>query len=340
MRTSYRTHPVLRVIFVLVLAAALFLLGRQRLFSAAAQAAPAEIPQAAPEAAALPMLAELPLFTDEELFLLGELSAAMEQDDAERTGTALLAWWEHLDEHPPFFRLPEGGVALVNGEPVQGFTGTGFAMDGPTRFYYGPLENGVPQGSGRRAAMADRHFLVTPTGNTVRCIQWLWQSGTWRDGVLTGDSVMLFTETPGQRADSRNELTLRCNFNGSPDEVMRTADAELELTALGHFDRLGGLLPHDRFHLEFQIRNGRLDFTEDWLLTSMRRTAQDPWIESRKLSSTEVLYDYFYYYTSIDAYEGQDPWFQNPYPWGGAYRYPHDFMFGLSLKPTYASRLP
>lgn len=80
---------------------------------------------------------------------------ALRDKENDRAGEVLKSWyelWRGQSEND----WADFSGQCYNGQTFSnGYTGTAMSSDGTTRFYYGPLKQGVPNGEGVRIALAE-----------------------------------------------------------------------------------------------------------------------------------------------------------------------------------------
>lgn len=240
----------------------------------------------------------------EQRTVLDALEAAFQAEDAQTAGE-LLADWLDLYEDPLSGWQDLTGWAYVDGILLSGYTGTALAMDGPTRFYYGPLENGVPEGEGLRLAQASTRY---------ESCNYFWLDGTWSEGILTGAAEISLGQTNSYFPDAPPEfMHISCVFDGTAQEIMASASVT---------QREGTVLQdaYETMTFQYNVSSGAIvpgEWTEDG--------------HGRLLyHSGESLGGYTYH---LGIYPDHPPVFQNPYPWGKSYRFPYQDLFGQMPSP-------
>lgn len=89
------------------------------------------------------------------------------------------------------------------------------ASDGTTRFYYGPLKDGIPDGQGVRIALVDSW---TDTAS------YFWIEGTWQQGTLTGSGRIYMGDAPEEPyGEYVGHVEIQCDFDGTSEEIMEEA---------------------------------------------------------------------------------------------------------------------
>ena len=244
-------------------------------------------------------------FSVEQQRLLQEMFQALQEKDATQAGTALWDWyllWRGQKEWVDFTGCCYDGQSFL-----MDYTGTAMASDGITRFYYGTLENGVPNGQGVRIALIDGYKNVA---------RYFWVEGNWTNGILTGEARMYFEElSPQPKGDYTTYREIKCTFDGTPEEIMVAADVfQQDMFEADEDD------PMTVFQYVYHVANGRLVETE-WSWESYSEEYQ---IRSRDLFGASV--------TNIIALPvlGEES-FQNPFPWGKPYRFSYRPVFNCGF---------
>lgn len=235
----------------------------------------------------------------EQRAVLEALQTAFRAGDVQAAGDQLAAWME-LYQDPLSGWQDLTGLSYADGSLLSGYTGIALAMDGPTRFYYGPLENGVPEGEGLRLAhAATRH---------EEC-DFFWLDGTWSGGVLTGAAEISIGQTDSYFPDAPLEfMQISCTFDGTAEERMASAS----------ITQRQGIFSDDTYHtlsFQYNVSGGAIvpgEWTEGELGCLICRSGDD-------------LNGYTYHLGVVPEYL---PVFQNPYPWGEPYRFPYQDLFG------------
>lgn len=184
---------------------------------------------------------------------LAELMRALQQRDME-TATACLGQWVSASfpvDDPNAWHSESGlyGGLFFDGQRFYGEgEGPGLlfseicTLDAPT-LYYGPQENGLPQGEGVLIAVAGLYMDGS--------IFTYWVEGTWEQGVITGEARIGFADTPGQSEDrSCPETKITCTFGER--EIMTSAEVTESWTTEG--------VPH---RYTYHVVDGKL-LPEEW----------------------------------------------------------------------------
>ena len=76
------------------------------------------------------------------------------------------------------------GFTFVNNSFVKDYTGVGLASDGAARFYYGPLQNGQPNGEGLRITI----YSDSPTSNPACTLLFFGRMENGKIGIMVGEA--------------------------------------------------------------------------------------------------------------------------------------------------------
>ena len=247
---------------------------------------------------------------EKQLDILNKMLTAFQNEDAQQAGLQLKAWEDlrrNIDGESEGQWVDMTGFTFVNNSFVKDYTGIGLASDGAARFYYGPLQNGQPNGEGLRITI----YSDSPTSNPD-AISYFWTDGEWENGIMVGEADIYLDEAP-QNSDSelQNSMHIHCAFDGSEDEIM--ISGSIKMTEVVSYVEDTGYQQRASSY-NFAIMNGKL-MDAEW--------------EADKYN--EGLY-------VLDSIEGngdslitnkEDVGFQNPYPWQKKYRYAYRGLFGL-----------
>lgn len=244
-------------------------------------------------------------FSAEQQALLQELFQALQEKDSTQAGMVLWNWyflWREQEDWVDFTGCCYDGQSFS-----MDYTGTAMASDGITRFYYGTLENGVPNGQGVRIALIDGYKNVA---------RYFWVEGNWTDGILTGEARMYFEElSPQPNGEYTTYREIQCTFDGTPEEVMVAADVfQQDMFEADEED------PMMVFQYAYHVANGQLVETE-WSWESYSEEYQ---IVSRDLFGASVT-------NIIELPALGEERFQNPFPWGEPYRFAYQPMFNCGF---------
>ena len=259
----------------------------------------------------------------EQYAILDGLIAAFQTGDDQAVGAQLKAWNDlHGQEEENWVDVT--GMAYDGQNLAADSTGTALASDGLTRFYYGPLTGGVPDGAGARIV------IYSPYGtynHDETVITYFWVEGLWDDGILTGDAEIRMDQAPRSSPDvMREHMEISCTFDGTAAEIM-SAGQVMQYVAIAEWSDDHEMPVIQRVYpFAYHISNGKL-LAEEW--------------------SDEATYDGSHLHDSaqaVDGWIGQvgvpalgSECFQNPYPWGGSYRFAYRNLFD-GLPTLYGER--
>lgn len=245
-----------------------------------------------------------PSLTEEQFALLEEMYTALRDKENDRAGEVLKSWYELWRGQSENDWVDFSGQCY-NGQTFSNeYTGTAMSSDGTTRFYYGPLKQGVPNGEGVRIALAE---------DWSNHITYFWLEGTWEDGVLVGNARIYMGWLPvDSNAEYVPHVEIQCIFDGTPDEVMKEASIFKQIAP-----DLGDGMPHV-YQWSFSVEDGKL-LESEWIFDGNKYS-----MESLNLYNSSN-------YARINIPVLGEESFQNPYPWGQPYRFAYRTIFNCGF---------
>ena len=180
------------------------------------------------------------------------------------------------------------------------------ASDGTTRFYYGPLKDGIPDGQGVRIALVDSW---TDTAS------YFWIEGTWQQGTLTGSGRIYMGDAPEEPyGEYVGHVEIQCDFDGTSEEIMEEAVVFQQRIQDYYHD----VSEPEVYQYSYRVKDGRL-VEEDWEL----RDGQ------YHIAAKDLLHENIS--SGISILELEEPFFQNPFPCGQSYRFPYRPIFNCGF---------
>ena len=245
-----------------------------------------------------------PTLSTEQQELLDEMIEAMQAKDTTRAGTALKQWYEVwlVEEN-----WEEFSGQCYNGQSFStDYTGIALASDGTTRFYYGALKDGIPDGQGVRIALVD---------NLAKTSSYFWIEGTWKQGTLTGSGYIYMGNTPEEPYEGYVEhVEMQCSFDGTSEEIMEEAIVFQQRI----HDYYQNVSETEVYQYSFHVQNGQL-VEDDWELRGGQY----------RISAKDMLHENIS--SSISISELGESYFQNPFPWGQSYRFAYQPIFNCDF---------
>lgn len=245
-----------------------------------------------------------PTLSTEQQALLDEMIEALQAKDTTWAGTILKQWYElWLTEE----NWDEFSGQCYNGQGFSSdYTGIALASDGTTRFYYGPLKNGIPDGQGVRIALVD---------SWVKTASYFWIEGTWKQGILTGSGHIYMGESPAEPYEGYVEYAeIQCSFDGTSEEIMEEAVVFQQRIQDYYHD----VSETEVYQYSFHVQNGRL-VEDDWELSGGQYHISAKDLIHKNISSAILISELGVAY------------FQNPYPWGQSYRFAYQPIFNCDF---------
>lgn len=266
---------------------------------------PTPTPTAKPKHTPTPTVAPTPepALTGEQGDMLQEMFQALQEKDAKQSSQILKKWYELWESEKGKNWKDITEVPYTGDEFSEAYTGTALITDNVSRFYYGSVKNGVPDGKGVRIALQ----TVGPNLTT-----YIWAEGEWSQGVMVGNGTFYLGEV-GEKEDSEYESYTQ--ITGTLDG---TAEEKIQEGTVVHqifYD------PENLYvaRFTFQIRDGKL-VASDWTLREDGTYGKT----ERELNNNDV-------WCTLTIPSIEDPIFQNPYPWSGEYRYEDQFLFNCPI---------
>lgn len=144
---------------------------------------------------------------------------------------------------------------------------------------------------------------------------YFWIEGTWQQGTLTGSGRIYMGDAPEEPyGEYVGHVEIQCDFDGTSEEIMEEAVVFQQRIQDYYHD----VSEPEVYQYSYRVKDGRL-VEEDWEL----RDGQ------YHIAAKDLLHENIS--SGISILELEEPFFQNPFPWGQSYRFPYRPIFNCGF---------